>query len=158
MLLLVSFTFDNVIEGSINLNPKIAPKVDQKQELDDARINYMAAYDGVHTLDCEWTSQEPYTQLSFINNILLVQKIIKEIRTRCPKIRYSFIDGGDELKKYKEDIEMVLQKHQSKFDKIEMVYFADPLYEANKIFYAGINVKFRNFIQDEKFVITALQS
>ena len=156
--ILHQFTFDNVIEGSINLNPKITPKVDQKQELDDARINYMAAYDGVHTLDCEWTSQEPYTQLSFINNILLVQKIIKEIRTRCPKIRYSFIDGGDELKKYKEDIEMVLQKHQSKFDKIEMVYFADPLYEANKIFYAGINVKFRNFIQDEKFVITALQS
>lgn len=152
------FAFDNVIEGSVNLNPKITPKVDQKQILDDNRINYMAAYDNVYTLDCEWTSQEKHTQLSYINNILLVQKIIKEIRTRCPKIRYSFIDGGEDLKRYKKDIEGVLSNHQSKFALLEMVYFADPLYESNKIFYAGLNVKFRNFIQDEIFVITALQS
>ena len=152
------FTFYNVIEGSVNLNPKITPSVDQKQILDDNRINYMAAYDNVYTLDCEWTAQEKHTQLSYINNILLVQKIIKEIRTRCPKIRYSFIDGGEDLKRYKKDIEGVLSNHQSKFALLEMVYFADPLYESNKIFYAGLNVKFRNFIQDEIFVITALQS
>lgn len=155
--ILHEFVFNNVIEGSVNLSPKITPNVDQKQILDDARINYMAAYDGVYTLDCEWTSQEPYTQLSFINNILLIQKIIKEVRSKCPVIRYSFTDG-DDLKTYKDDIEQVLRKHQSKFESLEFVYFADPLYEANKIFYAGINVLFRDFIQDEFFVITALSA
>lgn len=149
--------FDNIIPGSLNFSPKITPAVDQKQELDDARINYIAGYDNVYTLDSEWTSQEAYTQLSFINNILLIQKIIKEIRTKCPKIRYGFLEGND-LVKYQEDIEAVLNNHQSKFKTLEFVYFADPLYESNKIFYAGLNVTFRNFVQDELFVITALSS
>lgn len=156
-------TFENdIVPGTINFSPKRTPQTDynaqtynQKQWFDDNRLNYIAYYSGIPTMDTEYTSQEQYTQLSWINNVLLVQSIIHEIRRQCPKNRYIFMDGQD-LIRYKSDVEAVLNKYRSQFKEITIEYAEDELYEQNKIFYAVIKVKFRDFIQSEIFKITMI--
>ena len=153
---LYGITFPNAIENTVNFIPKIIPGTNQKQLMNDIRVNYATYYDGVLTMDSEYTSQKKHSQFSYINNILATQEVIKAIRTRCPKIRYSFINQ-EGLVKYKEDVENnVLNKYSGNFDTLELVYLGDSTYEANKIFYAGINVRFRDFIQTEIFKVYAL--
>ena len=65
-------TFENdIVPGTINFKPKKVPATssnnriaDQKQFFDDNRLNYIAYYSGIPTMDTEYTSQEAYTQLS----------------------------------------------------------------------------------------------
>ena len=129
------------------------------KELDTLRANYCSYYDGnILTLNSEYTSQIEYTQLCWINNVLAIQEMIKAIRVLCPKIRYSFLDGED-LTKYKEDVQnMVINRYANRFQSCTIEYVSNAMYDSNKILYAIIKVKFRNFIQTEKFKIIALQS
>ena len=150
--------FDDVIDGTINFTPKHTPKSgDQKQFFDDNRINYATYYDGVLTMDSEFTAQRAYTQLSWGNNVLMVQALIREIRQRCPINRYKFLDG-DDLVQYKQDVESIIARHSSKFETIQVIYTKDLNYDMNKIFYARIQVTFRNFIQTEIFKIEAIRN
>ena len=158
-----NITFENdIIPGTINFKPKRVPKTasntrtyDQKQYFDDNRLNYIAYYSGIPTMDTEYTSQEAYTQLSWLNNVILVQNIIREIRRMCPKNRYTFLDGQD-LIKYKKDVTSILNKYSSQFKRIEVSYIEDSNYAHNKIFYAALIVVFRDFVQSEIFKITAI--
>jgi len=155
----VIIPLENYVTGSINFAPKHTPKVDQKAELDTLRVNYATFYDGaVLAVACEYTSQTQYTQLSFINNVLAVQEVIKAIRTVCPKIRYSFIDdGSDDFAKYKEDIDnLIMIRYANRFKSFSIEYVTDEVYTLNKIIYAVLSVKFRDFVQTEYFKITAL--
>ena len=80
---------NEIVEGTLNFTPKRTPKEDQRQLFDDMRINYLSYYDGnILTMNSEYTSQTRYTQLSWINNVLGIQEIIKAIRKLVPKIRY----------------------------------------------------------------------
>ena len=151
------FTIDDAIEGTIGFTPTICPDLDEKQDLIDARINYATYIDDRLVVESIYTSQDKYTQLSFSNNILAVQQIIKVIRAACPAIRYSFIDGAD-LEKYKADVERFIEPYKSNFDYLSIEYVNDPYYTANKIFYASLAVRFRDFVQTEYFKITALSS
>ena len=150
---------NSIIEGTLNFSPKHTPAVDQKKELDDLRANYCSYYDGnILTLNSEYTSQTEYTQLSWINNVLAIQEMIKAIRVLCPKIRYSFLDGED-LTKYKEDVQnMVINRYANRFQSCTIEYVSNKMYDSNKILYAIIKVKFRNFVQTERFKIIALPS
>ena len=150
---------DNMVPGSINFAPKRTPLVDQRQILDDLRINYISQYDGnIIAMNSEYTSQTEYTQLSWINNVLAVQQVIKAIRVLCPKIRYSFLDGED-LQNYKRDVnELIVDKYSSLFKSFTIEYVENSQYDSNKIIYAVLKVQFRNFIQTEIFKIIALQS
>lgn len=150
---------DNMVPGSINFTPKRTPLVDQRQTLDDLRINYISQYDGnIIAMNSEYTSQTEYTQLSWINNVLAVQQVIKAIRVLCPKIRYSFLDGED-LQNYKRDVnELIVDKYSSLFKSFTIEYVENSQYDSNKIIYAVLKVQFRNFIQTEIFKIIALQS
>lgn len=150
---------DSLIPGTLNFSPKHTPSLDQKAELDTLRANYCSYYDGnILTLNSEYTSQTDYTQLSWINNVLAVQEVIKAIRVLCPKIRYSFLDGED-LTKYKDDVNnMVISRYASNFASCTIEYTSNALYDSNKILYAVIKVQFRNFVQTEIFKIIALQS
>ena len=150
---------DSLIEGTLNFSPKHTPALDQRKELDTLRANYCSYYDGnILTLNSEYTSQVDYTQLCWINNVLAIQEIIKAIRVLCPKIRYSFLDGED-LTKYKEDVQnMVINRYANRFQSCTIEYVSNALYDSNKILYAVIKVKFRNFVQTEQFKIIALQS
>ena len=150
---------DNFVEGSLNFRPTRTPREDQRRIFDDLRINYLTFYDGnVLTMNTEYTSQKRYTQLSWINNVLAVQEMIKAIRTLCPKIRYSFIDGNDFVQ-YKKDIQtVVIDKYADRFKECKIEYASNAVYDSNKLIYAIIKVKFRNFVQTEIFKIVALQS
>lgn len=150
---------EDYIPGTLNFYPKHTPQLDQKQDMDDLRINYCSFYEGdILTMNSEYTSQTEYTQLSWINNVLGVQELIKAIRSLCPKIRYTFLDGED-LSKYKKDVQnTVIDKYADRFQSCTIEYQSDALYDSNKIIYAVIKVKFRNFIQTEIFKIIALQS
>ena len=158
-----NITFENdIIPGTINFKPKKVPRTtsntrtyDQKQYFDDNRLNYIAYYSGIPTMDTEYTSQESYTQLSWLNNVILVQNIIREIRRMCPRNRYTFLDGQD-LIKYKKDVTSILNKYTSQFKRIEVSYIEDSNYAHNKIFYAALIVVFRDFVQSEIFKITAI--
>jgi hypothetical protein len=154
---LYEVTFPEVISGTVNFVPKNTPKVDQKQYFDDNRINYATYYSDLLTLESEYTSQERLTQLSWLHNVLMTQELIKEIRVKCPKIRYNFITG-DDLTKYKDDVQAILDRYTTKFNTIELVYTRDSAYEANKIFYAVIKVTYKDFVQTEIFKISAMRA
>lgn len=151
------FTITDAIEGTVGFTPTVCPNLNQKEDLVDAHINYATYIDNSLVIETLYTSQDKYTQLSFINNILAVQEVIKEIRRRCPAIRYSFIDG-DDLEKYRAEIEEIIAPYTSNFASLTITYMQDSYYTRNKIFYATLAVQFREFVQTEYFRIVALSS
>ena len=151
------FTITDAIEGTVAFTPTICPGLNQKEDLVDAHINYATYIDNSLVIETLYTSQDKYTQLSFINNVLAVQEVIKEIRRRCPAIRYSFIDG-DDLEKYRAEVEEIIAPYTSNFKSLTITYMQDAFYTRNKIFYATLAVQFRDFVQTEYFKIVALSS
>lgn len=150
---------ESMIPGTLNFAPKRTPKKDQKAQLDALRVNYCCMFEGtILAVASEYTSQTEYTQLSFINNVLSVQEVIKAIRIVCPKIRYSFIDeDSDDFARYKDDINnLIIAKYADRFKSCEIEYVTNEIYTLNKIIYAIIKVRFRDFVQTEYFKITAL--
>lgn len=148
-------TFPEIITGTLNFIPYVTPKEDQKQILADNCINYISYYDGVPVMETCYVNYEDYTQLSFLQNILAVQEVIKAVRTNCPKVRYAFLDN-ESLDNYIEDATRVINQFQSNFQSISMEYLEDEIYEANNIFYAAITVRFHNFVQEELFKVICI--
>lgn len=152
---LYDMVLSDAVEDTINFVPKKTPNRDEKQELANANINYAAYYDGVLTLETFFTSQLERTQLSYVNNVLALQEVLKAVRTKCPKTRYSFLNGND-LEKYKTDVQEVLDNYSANFKSLTMEYIEDTTMVANKVFYAAIKVQFRDFVQTEYFKIYAI--
>ena len=148
-------TFPEIIEGTINFLPVVIPGLDQKQLLADASVNYMSYYDGLPVMEAMWTNDDAYTQLSFLHNVMGVQEVVKVIRDRCPKTRYTFLDG-DDLKDYLDDANSIIREYKSNFKSISMTYMADEKYESNNIFYAVIKVQFHHFVNEEYFKVIAI--
>lgn len=154
--ILHDFVFPDIVEGSVSFLPKVTPYVDQKTLLADLNINYCSYVNGVITAETCYTSMEGHrTQFGYINNILAITKVIHNIRTECPKIRYSFITDVD-LEKYREEVNKVINKSANDFHTIYMEYTQDDVMAANKIFEADIFVKFNDFEQVEIFNIYTL--
>lgn len=149
------FVFDDIIEGTVNFLPKIIPGKDQKDELFEKRINFVSYFNGIATMESEYTTQEAYTGFSYLNNTIAVQQVVKAIRVHCPKVRYSFMEE-DDLTKYEEDVQAILNNYTSNFSELTMEYMADPTYEQNMIFYAVLYIKFKKFVQAEVFRIIAI--
>ena len=78
-------------------------------------------------MESEYTTQEDYTGFSFLNNTLAIQEIVKAIRIHCPKTRYTFMEE-DDLRKYQEDVQTLLDKYRSNFKSLTMEYMQDPTY------------------------------
>jgi penicillin-binding protein-related factor A (putative recombinase) len=129
--------------------------MNQKQELVDLNINYLSMYDGVPVMETMYVNDTEYSQLSYLHNIMGVQEIIKVIRTRCPRTRYTFLDG-DDLETYIADVQTIIKEYATNFKSISCEYMADEAYEQNNIFYAVLKVQFKNFIQEEYFKIIAI--
>lgn len=147
--------FEDIVEGTVNFLPKVIPGKNQKEDLFDRGINFISYLDKVATLESEYTSQEDHTGFSYINNTIAVQEVVKAIRARCPKVRYSFMERED-LEKYQQDVNRVISKYTNNFSSIEMVYAADKTYEQNMVYYAVLYIKFKKFVQAEVFRIVAL--
>lgn len=146
--ILFNWTIPEAIEGTINFTPKITPAVNQKTLADDLRLNYASVLNNVLTLETEFTSQEELTQLSFINNVAAIQKIVKTVRDRCPSFRYSFISTTD-LQSYKKEVNRIIATFTGWFESLEFVYVQDDIMRANKIFEASLKVKHKDFVQSE---------
>ncbi|MGL5752485.1 MAG: hypothetical protein ACRCXT_18260 [Paraclostridium sp.] len=145
----------DAIEGTVNFVPIITPGYDQKEMLAENNINYASYFDGKLIVETAYTSQEDFTELSFINNVITTQEVIKDLRTYCPKSRYKFIEGED-LDKYKDAVEERLAKYRHNFSSLKFVYLNDETMIANKVFYAAIEVVYKPFTQAELFDFYAL--
>lgn len=153
--ILHGFTIPEAIEGTINWTPKITPDVNQKSMCDEAKLNYASILRDTLTLETEYTSQEAYTQLSFLNNVIAIQYIIKDCRENCPAFRYSFTSSSD-LSVYKRNVSDIINKYTSWFESLEFVYVQDDIMKANKIFEADLKIKHKDFVQSELFNIYVL--
>lgn len=147
------------IYGTVSFIPVICPDPEgnQKEAMEDMRVNYASYIDNQLVIESLWTSQEEYSQWSFINNVMGIQEVVKAIRIKCPAIRYSFIEGED-LEKYRADVEEVIAPFLPMYDTLQLEYVQDATYAANKIFYAVLKVVYKNFVQTEWFKIIALNS
>lgn len=150
-----NLTFDSIIDDTINFLPYDIPGANQKQMLVDSNINYLNYYDGLPVMDTMYTNNEDHTQLSYLSNVMGVQEIIKRLRSECPKTRYTFTDG-DDLETYIDNIKEIINEYAANYNSITVTYMADEKYELNKIFYAVLVVKFREFFQEEYFKIIAI--
>lgn len=146
--ILYGWTFPEAIEGTVNFTPKITPVTNQKIALDDIRLNYASVLNNVLTMETEFTSQAELTQLSFANNVIAIQAIVKDVRDKCPKFRYSFI-STDDLQSYKKAVNRIINKYTGWFESLEFVYVQDDIMKANKIFEASLKVKHKDFVQSE---------
>lgn len=153
--ILHGFTIPEAIEGTVNWTPKITPDVNQKTLCDEARLNYASILRDVLTIETEYTSQEEYTQLSFLNNVIAIQYIIKDCRDNCPAFRYSFISSSD-LSTYKRNVSDIISKYNTWFESLEFVYVQDEIMRANKVFEADLKIKHKDFVQSELFNIYVL--
>lgn len=155
--ILYNYIITDAIRNTVAFTPAICPGLNQKEGLYDLRINYATYIDDDLVVESLYTSQERYTQCSFANNVIAVQEVIKRIRTRCPAIRYSFIDG-DDLSEYKAKVEEIIAPYRPNFKTLALEYMQDAYYTENKIFYATLVVQFRDFVQTEYFKVVALGS
>ena len=155
--LLYDVVLHDAIDGTINFLPAQTPEKNEMEELAENKINYVSLHSNVPVIETLYTSQEKHTQFSYINNILAIQEVIKAIREKCPRIRYNFMEGED-LEKYKEDVDDVIENYANNFMSITLEYISDSVYISNKIFYAAIKVQFKNFVQAEYFKVIALPS
>lgn len=153
MGILYNCTIPEAIEGTINYLPKFTPMVDQKTLLVDQHINYASVINGVLTIETQMTSQVKETQCSHINNILLVQETMRKVRTLVPRLRGSFIDRGDGLDKYAQQVDAVIKQDAEKYESIEFTWTADDVQIANKLFNAALRVAFKSFAIAELFNI-----
>ena len=147
----------NAIEGTINFTPRNTPSVNQKALLDDMRVNYAIFEDGRCVVQSLYTSQEDYTQLSYGNNVLAIQEVVRSIRTACPKQRFTFASGSD-FSSYADAVNAVMKGFQSNFAELRFEYQQNTLKAAQKIFYASVYFKFNNWAQTEVFEVYALNN
>ena len=152
-----NFVMESAIEGTLNYTPVNTPSINQKDLLDDARINYATYYEygGNLVVESLYTSQEGTSQLSYINNVIAIQEVMRELRRQCPKNRFKFQNGND-FSEYEEACRAILQNFRSWFSTLEFTYTQDDLLATQKIFYASINFAFHNWVQSEIFDLYAI--
>lgn len=152
-----SFVLSNAIKGTINYTPRKTPSVDQKQAIDDLRVNY-AIFEGDQcVVQTCYSSQDANTQLKYVNNMLAIQEVMRALRTYCPKDRYKFTTDGD-LTEYAKACQNILSKFEAGFDTLNFEYTRDPLKISQKIFYASISLAFGMWEQTEIFDFYAINN
>lgn len=150
-----SFVLKEAIKGTINYTPIITPSVNQKQAMDDIRVNYAIFEDDNCVVQTLYTSQEKYTELSYVNAVLAIQQVARAVRTACPKNRYSLVTNND-LSSYAKAVNNVLSAFTGNFARLEFSYTKDPLKVSQKIFYATIRFAFHQWAQTEIFDLYAI--
>lgn len=140
---------DEIIEGTLNFKPRVTPLVNDKDELEDLRVNFGSYYKDDFTIETLYTSQEDYTQLSYVNNVLCMQQVVKALRVYFPIVRYAVITSSDDIDGYTADVNAMLDNYRSNFSDLEFVYTGDQVHLDNKIYKAMLSYRFNNFIQAE---------
>ena len=149
------FILENAIKGTINFTPVITPKGNQKEAIDNIRVNYAIFEDDNCVVQSCYTSQQAYTQLSFLGNVIGIQEVLRAVRTACPKNRFALSTGSD-LSNYADAVNDVLANYVGNFSILNFIYVQDDLRASQKIFYASIEFAFLNWAQTEIFDIYAI--
>jgi hypothetical protein len=147
----------SAIKGTINFVPVITPAANQKEAMDNIRVNYAIFEDNNCVVQSCYTSQDAYTQLSFVSNVIGIQTVLRAVRTACPRQRYALSTGTD-LQAYATAVNNVLSEFNSNFAQLNFIYQQDDLKASQKIFYASIEFAFLNWAQTEIFDIYAINS
>lgn len=153
-----NFVITDAIKGSLNFTPRHTPKVNQKEILDDLRVNFINHGSNTNELVVQstYTSQDHFGPLSYINNVIVTQMAVKAVRRYTPKIRFQLVESND-FSKYKQLIEdNVLPAFKSFFQSIELVYTQDDIMAAQKIFNASLECYYYTFAQSEIFDVYAI--
>lgn len=155
-----NFIISDAIEGTVNIIPRVTPKVDQKEILDDLKVNFVnLTSDGLLAVQSTYTSQDHNGPLSYSSNVIVTQMVIKSIRRYCPKIRFMLMDASaTDFGKYKTLIEdNVISRYAQYFKSIELIYTHDDDQIAAKIFNASLYCYYRDFPQGEVFDVFAIE-
>jgi len=140
----------SAIKGTVNFTPVVTPSVNQKIALDDLKLNYAIFQGDRCVVQSCYSSQDKQTELSWINNVMAVQEVMRAIRTICPQNRYRFVSTTD-FSVYKEDVDKVLDNFRGHFNVLNFIYTQDKLMSAQKIFYGALEFAFGQWAQTEKF-------
>ena len=151
------FVLRDAIKGTINFTPIITPVVNQKQAMDDIKVNYAIFEEDQCVVQTEYTSQDLNSQLSFINNVLAIQEVARAVRTACPKNRHTFTTSLD-MSSYAKSVNNVLVNFASNFETLSFEYTQDQLRTSQKIFYASIKFSFGSWFQTEIFDLFAINN
>ena len=149
------FTMDNAIKDTISFVPIHTPTSNQKEAMEDLKVNYCIFNGNQCVVQSSYSAQDKYTQLSYINNVLAIQYVLRAVRDACPRHRYSLATASD-LSTYADAVQNVLNKFTRNFDVLRFEYTQDALKASQKIFYASIKFAFLNWAQTEIFDIYAI--
>ena len=155
------FIITEAIEDTLNVIPRITPKYNYKQVLEDTGVNFVN-YDanGYLTLQSLYTTQDHMGPLKYINNVLITQRVIKAIREYCPTIRFMIMDNSaDGFDKYKSLIEdNVIENYKKYFSSISLKYTANSEMVNYKVFNGSLECYYYDFVQGEVFDVFAIES
>ena len=140
---------DVLDKTTVRFVPKKLPNIDEKSELEDMRVNFASYFKADFTIESLYTSQEEYTQLSFSNNAMAVQQVVKALRVKFPAIRYQFITKPEDLEVYQARVNEELANYRNNFAELRYEYIEDKIYTANKIYRAALYFRFNDFVQAE---------
>jgi predicted RNA binding protein with dsRBD fold (UPF0201 family) len=149
------FILKNAIKGTISFIPVRTPKSNQKEAMDDIRVNYAIFEDNDCVVQSNYTCQEANTQLSYLCNVVAIQRVLRAVRSACPRQRYSLSTSTD-LQSYAAAVNSVLSNYTSNFATLRFSYTQDDLRASQKIFYAAIEFAFLGWAQTEIFEIYAI--
>lgn len=155
-----NFVISDWVEGTLNIIPRVTPSIDQKEILDDLKVNFVnLTSDNLLAVQSTYTSQDHDGPLSYSSNVIVTQMVIKSIRRYCPKIRFMLMDAGaTDFGKYKTLIEdNVISRYQQYFKSIQLIYTRDDDQIAAKIFNASLYCYYRDFPQGEVFDVFAIE-
>ena len=151
------FILESAIKGTVNYTPINTPKANMKQSMEDLHANY-AIFEGDNcVVQTSYTSQSTLSQLSFLNNVIAIQEVMRAVRRACPANRFSLSNGSD-LTTYAKNVQTVLDEYSSRFDVLQFEYTANSLMAQQKIFYASIRFAFLNWAQAEIFDLYAINN
>lgn len=140
---------DVLEKSAVRFAPKVIPDYDEKAEMEDMRVNFASYFKDDFVIESLYTSQDEYTQLSFSNNVMAVQQVVKGLRVKFPAIRYQFITKPEDLEVYEAEVNEELSKYRANFAELRYQYIEDKTYVANKIYRAALYFRFNDFVQAE---------
>ena len=155
-----NFVISDYVPGTLNIIPRVTPTVDQKEILDDLKVNFVnLTSDKLLAVQSTYTSQDHNGPLSYSSNVIVTQMVIKSIRRYCPKIRFMLMDANaTDFGKYKTLVEdNVISRFAQYFKSIELIYTRDDEQIASKIFTASLYCYYRDFPQGEVFDVFAIE-
>lgn len=151
------FVLESAIKGTINFVPVNTPKANQKEAMDTIKVNYAIFEDNQCVVQSSYTSQDDYTQLSYTCNVMAIQRVLRAVRTACPRQRFSLATSTD-LQVYATAVNNVLVNYINNFATINFKYTQDDLKASQKIFYASIEFGFLGWAQTEIFDVYAINN